>query len=93
MLPAPTTSEISTPRPATAGDLARDALDALGVGAVLEPAHQRLTGKLQQQTAKRGLGRRHHSSPTTKRAKRAIRTFSPVFDATSARSCSIVLPS
>jgi len=32
-------------------------------------------------------------SPTTNLAKRAIRTFSPVLDAISARSSSIVLPS
>ena len=98
MLPAPTTSAISTPRSCHLVHLARDALDALGIGAVLEAAHQGLAGELQQYAAECGFFG-HGANivcaipPTTNLAKRAIRTFSPVFAASSARSSSIVLPS
>ena len=73
-------------------------LDAVGIGAVLEAAHQGLAGQLQQYAAecrffRHGGDHRMRYSPTTNLAKRAIRTFSPVFDAISARSSSIVLPS
>ena len=73
--------------------LARDPLDLGGIGAVFEVAHQRLARELQQDPLEAGLGPRLYSPPTSKRAKRAIRTFSPVFAARSVLSSSIVLPS
>jgi hypothetical protein len=73
-------------------DLVRDPLDLVRVGAVVEVAHQRLPGELQQDPAELSRSQVAYSCPTSKRAKRAIRTFSPVFAATSVRRSSIVLP-
>ncbi len=52
-----------------AGDLGGDAVDLGGVGAVIEVAHQRLAGELQQDAGEPLLGRRlthAYSSPTRK---------------------------
>src|SRR3954467_14356521 len=70
-------------------DLARDRLHALEVGAVGEVAHERLPRQLQQHSPEGGL--RH--APTWNFANRRMTTFSPVWPASSARICSIVLPS
>src|SRR5437763_1174669 len=79
-----------------------------GVGAVFELPHERLAGELQQDAfedrshrraaypvnapARRGAPLGGYW-PTAKRAKRRITTFSPVFAASSSRSCWTVLPS
>ena len=98
MLPAPTTIAISTPR---SRDVARSArrprASALGIGAVVEVAHQRLAGELQQDAVE-GRARRYcHAGRATRRPRsarsagsRRSRRSSPT---SSARSCSIVLPS
>ena len=70
-------------------DLARDRRDALEVGAVGEVAHERLPRQLQQDSPEGG---RAHA-PTTNFEKRRMTTFSPVCPESSARICSIVLPS
>ena len=78
-------------------DLLGDALDLGAVGAVIEAPHQRLAGELQQDPPEAGSGERSPamtlSSPTRKYEKRAMRTFSPVFAASSWRSSSIVFES
>src|SRR3954454_16257020 len=70
-------------------DLARDRLHALQIRAVGEVAHQRLPRQLQQDSPVGGLAH----APTTNFEKRRITTFSPVVPDSSARICSIVLPS
>ena len=95
MLPAPTTIADSTPRSGTSADLRGDPLHRVGVGAVVEPAHQGLARQLQQDAVELGLSASARDrpyarqTPTRKWAKRATRTFSPVFAASSARSSSI----
>ena len=101
MLPAPTTTAISTPRSETSWTCV--AIRSTRSGSVpysSEPIRASPESfsrtRLKTGSAIGGNptpGRRVYSSPTAKRAKRAIRTFSPVFAASSARSCSIVLPS
>src|SRR4051812_462455 len=70
-------------------DLLCDLAQALEVGAVLEVAHERLAGQLEQDPPEYGGGAVVHS-PTANRAKRRMTTFSPVFADRSARICSIV---
>src|ERR1044072_5227533 len=72
-------------------ELARDRGDGVGVGAELEAAHQRLARQLHEHPLEGGFG--VVQAPTWKRAKRRITTFSPTVPESSARSCSIVLPS
>ena len=65
------------------GDLRGDGADALGIGAVVEGAHEGLARQLQQDPLERRFGglarsRREIYSPTAKRAKRRMTTFSPV---------------
>ena len=91
MLPAPSTIAISTPRSCTRLICSAIASTALRVGAVVEGAHEGLARELDRTRWKAGVGQRH--APTAKRAKRRITTFSPVVPESSARSCSIVLPS
>src|ERR1019366_9584901 len=66
----------------------------LGIGAVLQLAHQSLARELEQDPFKDGVG---HSAgaycPTANRVKRRITTFSPVVAVSSSRSCWTVLPS
>ena len=94
MLPAPDHDRDVDLRGPDLADLVGDALDLLGIGAVVEIAHQGLAGELQQDSVEREpRPRARYSCPTSKRAKRAMRTFSPVLAATSARRSSIVLPS
>src|SRR5919202_1495954 len=62
------------------GDLGGDRADALGIGAVLEVAHERLARQLEQDPPPRGLGghvKQRGYSPTAKREKRRTTTFSP----------------
>src|SRR5919199_4645455 len=73
-------------------DLLGDLAQALEVGAVLEVAHQRLAGQLEQDAPEYG-GRRVAHSPTANRTKRRMTTFSPVLADRSARIWSIVRPS
>src|SRR4051812_25942976 len=70
-------------------DLLGDLAQALQVGAVLEVAHERLAGQLEQDAPEYG-GRPVAHSPTAKRVKRRITTFSPVLADRSPRICSIV---
>ncbi len=103
MLPPPTTIAISTPRAWTAATPAAIASHALGIGAVLELAHQRLAGQLQQHAAVDGGGlpRRSCGSARRSRLSRRRRTARSggsrcsrrILAETSARSSSIVLPS
>ena len=90
MLPAPSTTAISTPRSCTRLELVGDRPDRLRVGAVVERAHEGLARQLDQDPLEDGLVRH---APTAKRAKRRITTFSPVVPERFARSSSIVLPS
>ena len=97
MLPAPTTIAISTPRAADLVDLGGDRSTRSGsVPYSSEPirASPEIFSRIRLKT---GSAIRPSLSPLLladpKRAKRAMRTFSPVFAAISARSCSIVLPS
>ena len=94
MLPAPTTIATSTPRAVTSRTWPAMRSTRSGSVPYSSVAHQRLAGELQQDALEARLGRGHYSvPPTSNRAKRAMRTFSPVFAATSVRSSSIVLPS
>ena len=79
MLPPPGTIASSRRRRRRRAPRAAIATHALRVGAVVEVAHQRLAGELQQDPLedRRGPSRAAYS-PTTKRAKRRITTFSPV---------------
>src|SRR3954447_10582205 len=70
-------------------DLLGDLAQALEVGAVLEVAHERLAGQLEQDAPEYG-GRAVGHSPTANRVKRRITTFSPVLADRSARIWSIV---
>src|SRR3954452_21362566 len=70
-------------------DLGRDGLQPTGVGAVVQLAHEGLAGQLEQDAPEYG-GRAVAHSPTAKRVKRRITTFSPVLADRSARICSIV---
>src|SRR3954447_23573800 len=75
-------------------ELGGDGLDGVGVRAEVQVAHQRLAGELDEDPPERGRSvavLRH--APTAKRAKRRMTTFSPVVPDSSARICSIVLPS
>src|SRR5919107_1561820 len=73
-------------------DLPRDRLQARRVGPVVQLAHQRLAGQLEQDAPEYG-GRRVAHSPTAKRVNRRITTFSPVLADRSPRSCSMVFES
>ena len=70
-------------------DLRRDRLHPLRIGPVGEIAHQGLAGELEQDPLEGGAGH----TPTWNFENRRITTFSPVWPESSARSCSIVLPS
>src|SRR3954454_10961128 len=74
-------------------DLLGDGAQALRVGPVVEGAHQRLPRQLDQDPLERRRALVAHYSPTAKRAKRLMTTFSPVLAERSPRSCSMVLPS
>src|SRR3954454_6569053 len=109
MLPAANTDAVSRARSCTplrcraiapavvhALELPGDRLDGLGIGPELQVAHQGLAGQLDEDPLEGGgcgvcsVG---CHAPTAKRAKRRITTFSPVVPESSARICSIVLPS
>src|SRR3954466_6478582 len=70
-------------------DLLGDLAQALEVGAVLEVAHERLAGQLEQDAPEDG-GRPVGHSPTANRVKRRMTTFSPVLAERSPRIWSIV---
>ena len=76
----------------TACDGPRDRGDALRVLAVVAIAHQRLAGELQQDAGERPAPSVTRPRPGT-RANRLTSMFSPIRPDSSARSCSIVLPS
>src|SRR4051794_25149713 len=70
-------------------DLAGDLGQPDRIGAVVQRAHQRLAGQLEQNAPEYG-GRRVAHSPTANRVNRRMTTFSPVLAERSARICSIV---
>src|SRR4029079_13694514 len=65
-------------------DLLGDLLQPLRIGAVVQVAHQRLPGQLEEDAPEYG-GRRVAHSPTANRVNRRMTTFSPVFADRSAR--------
>ena len=75
MLPAPSTTETSTPRSRDALELLGDRVDGVRVGAELEVAHERLARQLHEDPLEGGLVRH---APTWNRAKRRMTTFSPI---------------
>ena len=90
MLPAPSTTETSTPRSRT--PLSCLAIPAT-VSASVPNSRSPIRASPESFTRTRSKAGFLRHAPTWKRANRRITTFSPVVPASSTRSCSIVLPS